>query len=67
MSSKPTKRQPTGGRGDKKESSAKQQIDDKNSVNDDEYEKGKSNRGGARGELNADRKAVEDLDKWGES
>jgi hypothetical protein len=31
----------------------------------DEYEKGKKSKGGTSDELNADRKAVEDLDRWG--
>jgi hypothetical protein len=66
MSSKPGKRPAQGDKAEKINSASASKRDEKSSTsNDDDYEKGKTARGGARAELNADRKAVEELDKWG--
>lgn len=65
MSSKPTKRSQTHADKPERVSAPSASKRDEKSSNDDDYEKGKSSRGGACAELNADRKAVEELDKWG--
>lgn len=66
MASKQVKRPTQGDKSEKLGGATASKRDEKSSAsNDDDYEKGKTTRGGARAEINADRKAVEELDKWG--